>query len=528
MLILNNISYYHKDKTPLFENLQLALPTGAKAALIANNGMGKSTLLKLIAGEIVPTAGNIAVEQLPYYIPQVLDKLEEQTVAAALKIDKKLEALYQILDGEVTEENLQLLDDDWSLEERVLTAFARWNIADIQLNQQMSSLSGGQKSKVYLAGIHIYQAKFILMDEPNNHLDLAGRQLLYDFIQQTNATLLIVSHDRTLLNLLDCMYELHPAGIRTYGGNYEFFAAQKQLEQQALGDHIQAQEKELRKARERERDVLERQQRLDSRGAKKQIKAGVSRIMMNTLRNQAEQSSAKLKHVQQNKIGDLSEKLTDLRMQRPDVDKIKFGFESTGLHQGKVLFELQAVNHSYGLKPTFAQNLDLKIFSGERMAITGNNGSGKTSLINILLGKLLPNQGQLFKADLQSIYIDQDYSLLNPNLSVFEQAEAFNDGSLQEHDVKIRLDRFLFNKDAWHKRCADLSGGERMRLALCCLTIVPQAPDLIVLDEPTNNLDIQNIQMLSNAIQQYKGTLIVVSHDQQFLSEIGLQRTIAL
>lgn len=528
MLIIDNLSYFHKDKTPLFEQLNLALATGAKAALIAHNGMGKSTLLKLIAGLLTPTAGQIHCKTKPYYIPQVMDELGDKTVAQALHIDAKLQALHQILAGDVNEDNYSLLDDDWSLEERCLAAFARWDIADIHLDQLMGSLSGGQKTKVHLAGMHIHQAKFVLMDEPNNHLDIAGRKLLYDYIQQSSATLLIVSHDRTLLNLLDCMYELQPTGIRSYGGNYDFFAAQKQLEQHALVDHIQAREKELRKAKEKDREVMERQQRLDSRGAKKQIKAGVSRIMMNTLRNQAEQSSAKLKNVQQNKIGDISDQLTELRMQRPDVDKMKFGFENTALHQGKVLFELQAVNHNYGPKNTFAKHLNIKIFSGERIAITGNNGAGKTSLIHILLGKLSPNQGTISSAALQAVYIDQDYSLLNPLLTVYEQAEAFNDGALQEHDVKIRLDRFLFNKETWNKKCAALSGGERMRLALCCLTIVQQAPDLIVLDEPTNNLDMQNIEILTSAIQQYKGTLIVVSHDQHFLREIDLQRSITL
>jgi len=528
MLIIDQLSYIHSDKETLFHNLQFSLSTGKKAAIIGNNGAGKSTLLKLIAGQQNPNAGRINVAEKPYYLPQLFDAFHDMTVAQALGIAQKLSAFHAILEGDATDENLLLLDDDWTLEERCAEAFARWEIQHIQLDQAMATLSGGQKSKVFLAGITIHQAKFVLMDEPSNHLDTAGRQLLYDFIQHSPLTLLVVSHDRTLLNLLDTMYELSKVGIKTYGGNYDFYAEQKGIAEGALHDHIHAQEKELRKAREKERQVNERQQKLDNRGSKKQLKAGVSRIMMNTLRNQAEQSSAKNKQVHQDKIGTISKELTELRGQRPEIDKMKFDFATTTLHQGKVLFSLQAVNYSYGSESLWSENHSLQINSGERIALAGGNGSGKTTLIQLLLGQLSPSTGVITKAAIQSVYIDQDYSLLENQLSVYEQAEYFNNGSLAEHDIKIRLDRFLFSKETWTKRCDALSGGERMRLALCCLTISSQAPDLIVLDEPTNNLDLQNIGILTSALQQYQGTLLVVSHDATFLAEIGINRWIKL
>lgn len=528
MLIIDQLNYIHSDKETLFHSLQFSLSTGNKAAIIGNNGAGKSTLLQLIAGLRTPNAGRIHVEEKPYYIPQLFDSFTGMTVAQALGIDQKLAAFYAILEGEATTENLHTLDDDWTLEERCTEAFTRWGIQAIALNQPLDTLSGGQKSKVFLAGITIRQAKFVLMDEPSNHLDLAGRQLLYDFIQQSHLTLLLVSHDRILLNLLDTMYELHKTGIKTYGGNYDFYAEQKGLAEGALQDHIQAQEKELRKAREKERQVKARQQKLDNRGSKKQQKAGVAHIMMNTLRNQAEQSSAKSKQVHQDKVGNISKELTELRSQRPDIDKMKFDFATSTLHQGKVLFTLQAINYSYGAQKLWTENLNLQITSGERIALTGSNGSGKTTLIRLLLGQLEATTGTIHAAGAQSVYIDQDYSLLQDQLSVYEQAEYFNDGALAEHDIKIRLDRFLFSKETWNKRCHALSGGERMRLALCCLTISSQAPDLIILDEPTNNLDIQNIDILTAALQQYQGTLLVVSHDTTFLTAIGINRSIAL
>ncbi len=174
------------------------------------------------------------------------------------------------------------------------------------------------------------------------------------------------------------------------------------------------------------------------------------------------------------------------------------------------------------------QNLDFQFTSGERIALKGNNGSGKTTLVKLTLGKIKPACGTIYRAENKAVYIDQEYSLIDNQLKVYDQAVAFNTGMLLEHEIKIRLTRFLFSKEVWDKPCVALSGGEKMRLALCCLTIASQSPDLIILDEPTNNLDIQNIEILSHAISEYRGTLIVVSHDEVFLEEVGIERAIEL
>jgi ATPase subunit of ABC transporter with duplicated ATPase domains len=160
--------------------------------------------------------------------------------------------------------------------------------------------------------------------------------------------------------------------------------------------------------------------------------------------------------------------------------------------------------------------------------LKGLNGSGKTTLVKIILGKLESQTGTVYRSDNKVIYIDQDYSLIDNHLSVYEQAQQFNVSALQEHELKIRLNRFLFTKDDWDKSCSALSGGEKMRLILCCLTIRNQSPDIIILDEPTNNLDIQNIEILTAAINEYQGTLIVVSHDETFLEQIKIEHTMQL
>ncbi|RQO31483.1 ABC transporter ATP-binding protein [Taibaiella sp. KBW10] len=528
MLILQQIAYIHPNKEVLFDNINLTINKNQKIALIGNNGAGKSTLLKIMAGTLIPASGVCTSHARAYYIPQIFGQFNEYTLAQALQIEDKLKALAEILSGVVNETNLTILNDDWSIEERCREALSCWQLDHLDLGQKMSGLSGGQKTKVFLAGITIHQPEIILMDEPSNHLDRQSRQILYDFIQNTSGTLVIVSHDRTLLNLLDSVYELSKRGITVYGGNYDFYAAQKLLESTALDMDIKSKEKALRKAKETERETLERQQKLDARGRKKQEKAGVATIMLKTMKNSAEQSTARSKDIHAEKVGNIARELNQLRKELPDADKMKFGFDPADLHKGKILIHAQDINFSYGQKPLWNSPLNVLITSGDRIALKGQNGSGKTTLIKILLGTLEPQKGSIQRATVKAVYIDQDYSLIEASHSVYEQAQAFNHSGLQEHELKIRLNRFLFSKDYWDKPCSVLSGGEKMRLILCCLTIANKAPDIIILDEPTNNLDIQNIDILTTAINDYQGTLLVISHDEYFLSQIGVRQAIEL
>lgn len=528
MLTLQNISYTHQNKDLLFSDINLTVNNHEKTALIGNNGVGKSTLLKIIAGELQPTYGQIIVETEPYYVPQIFGQFNHLNIAQALLIEDKLNALKEILNGNTSEENFNLLNDDWTIEDRCKEALNYWQLDDLDLSQKMETLSGGQKTKVFLAGISIHQPELVLLDEPSNHLDVSGRQLLYDFIQATKGSLIVVSHDRKLLNLLDTVCELRKQGIKVYGGNYDFYKEQKQIENNALNQDIQSKEKALRKAKEKERETIERQQKLDTRAQKGLGKAGLPKIVSNTWKNSAERSTAKIASVHSEKIGGISQDLQELRSALPDIDKMKFGFGNSALHKGKILFTAKDINFAYNTQPLWKDNLNFQITSGERIALKGQNGSGKTTLIKLILGDIEPQTGTIYRADNRAVYIDQDYSLLDNKLKVYEQAQQFNGSSLQEHEIKIRLNRFLFTKDDWDKSCSALSGGERMRLLLCCLTINSKSPDIIIFDEPTNNLDIQNVEILTAAINEYQETLIVVSHDETFLEQINIERTIEL
>lgn len=528
MLTLQNISYTHPNKDLLFSSLNLTVNRYQKIALAGNNGSGKSTLLNIITGALQPSSGHISADAKPYYIPQVFGQYNHLAVGQALRIDKKLTALKEILNGNATEENFTLLEDDWSVEERCTEALIHWGLKGLSLDQPMSSLSGGQKTKVFLAGIIIHQPELILMDEPSNHMDAAGKQLLYDFIQQSKGTLVVVSHDRKLLNLLTTICELSKNGVKSYGGNYDFYLEQKQAEQNSLSRNIHSKERELKAAREKERETLEKQQKLDARGKGKQDKAGVARIMMNTMRNKAENSTSKMKGIHEERIGDINRDLQELRATRPDIDKMKMGFDDSALHKGKLLFSAEGLNFGYAEKWLWKEALNFEIISGERILLKGNNGSGKTTLIKIITGVIQSSVGKVGSAIDKAVYIDQDYSLIDNELTVYEVAQQFNVSGLEEHDVKMRLNRFLFGRETWDKNCSVLSGGERMRLMLCCLTIDSSPPDIIILDEPTNNLDIQNIEILTAAINDYKGALVIVSHDEVFVEKLGIDKIIEL
>lgn len=528
MLFLHNISFGFPAGNLLFNSINLTIQSHTKSALVGSNGMGKSTLLKIIASEIEPLEGNVNIQGDLFYVPQMFGNFNHLTVSECLKIDKKLDALQKITNGEVDEMYFEILNDDWGIEERCQIALQHWKLEYLDLNQTLESLSGGQKTKVFLAGIQINQPEIILLDEPTNHLDLEGRNLLYDFIEKTSSTVLIVSHDRTLLNLVDTIFELSNQGVLAYGGNYDFYAEQKEIENEALQNDIHSKERALKKAKEKERETLERKQKLDARGKRKQEKSGVARIMMNTLRNNAEKNSSKLKSVHAEIINDISGDLRDLRSSVRNADQMKVNFNDSNLHSGKILISAEEINFKYDEKNLWKENLNLEIRSGDRISIKGSNGSGKTTLINLLLGDLQPSIGTISRSDFQTIYIDQEYSLIDRNATVYDFAEQFNDNAMPESEVKTLLSRFLFGKETWDKKCDFLSGGERLRLLLCGLSISNKAPDMIILDEPTNNLDLQNVGILTNSIKDYHGTLVVISHDEVFLEEIGVDKEIVL
>ena len=525
---VQQLSYIHADKEPLFQNINLTVNKGEQLSLVGNNGSGKSTLLRIIEGGLKPVSGEVVCSSNPYYVPQHFGQYDQLTVMQALQVEPKIKALHAIIAGDASDENFTILDDDWNIEERSLAALSFWGLEHIQPDQPMRLLSGGEKTKVFLSGLQIHSPEIILMDEPTNHLDTGSRNKLYSFIESSRATMLIVSHDRTLLNLLPYTCELDRSKITLYGGNYEFYKEQKEQALIALQNQLNEKEKELRLAKKTAREALERKNKSSVRGEKAAVRKGIPRIMMGAMKQHAEQSTVKLKDVHDEKMSSISSTITDIQTALPDMRQMQTDFNSPNLHTGKILVTIKGMNFGYGPDRLWPEPLDLQIKSGDRIQFSGNNGTGKTTLLKLILGELEPTDGSIDRADFKYVYIDQEYSIVKPHLTVFEQLEQFNLFAKPEHELKMILSRFLFPVGTWDKTCSKLSGGEKMRLAICCLMVSNSTPDIFILDEPTNNLDIQSVNIITAAIRDYQGTVLLVSHDLYFVKEIKINRFVEL
>lgn len=539
---IQQISYIHPDKEVLFSDLNFAISKGQKLGLVGNNGCGKSTLLQIIAGQLSPSSGVIVRPDDLYYIPQHFGQYDSLTIAQALQIERKQQALHAILTGDVSNENFTILNDDWNIEERSIAALDLWGLGQFTLSYPMNLLSGGEKTRVFLAGMDIHHPSVILMDEPTNHLDSSGRQRLYDWVEKYRSTLLVVSHDRTLLNLLPEICELEKHQINYYGGNYEFYKEQKTLMQEALQQRIEEKEKALGIARKVARETAERRDKQNVRGEKSNIRKGVPRIVLNALQGKSEKSTSKLTGVHQEKAEKLTNERNQLRGSLSPTAALKTDFNSSSLHTGKILVTAKEINFSYhsnSINNDIQENsiskqqlwqapVSFQLKSGDRLRIEGANGSGKTTLLKLITGQLQPQEGTLTRTDFSYVYLNQEYSIIDDRNSILEQAYAFNSRNLPEHEIKIILNRYLFPASEWDKSCRKLSGGEKMRLAFCCLMISNNTPDMFILDEPTNNLDIQSIEIITATIKNYAGTVIAISHDNYFIQEIGVEQCILL
>lgn len=541
--IIKDLSYIHTDKEILFSHIHLSINSGDKIALTGNNGCGKSTLMRILAGDLSPSSGTVLRPEHLYYVPQHFGQYDRQTIAQALGISHKLSALHAILSGDAAEAHFNTLNDDWTVEERAQAALDSWGLGGIPLSRPMEGLSGGEKTRIFLAGMELHNPTAILLDEPTNHLDADGRERLHNLLRRTSATVLVISHDRTLLNLLPAICELSSQGLTYYSGNYDFYKEQKTLQQNALTQQLEEKQKALRLARKVAREVKERKAKQNVRGEKASIKKGIPRILMGGLKNNAENSSSRLISIHAEKAEKLQTEMAGIKSSLSQTDKLKTDFNASHLHTGKILVTARDINFHYPnhtaspaetphtettAKSLWASPLTFQLRSGDRLSLKGKNGSGKTTLLKLIMGELHPTDGVMERAGFTSVYLDQEYSLVRNERSVLQQAEAFNHRHLPEHEVKTILNRYLFPRDVWNKPCSKLSGGEKMRLSFCCLMIADNTPDMFILDEPTNNLDIESIEIITATIRNYAGTVIAISHDREFLKDTGIEREILL
>lgn len=522
-ILIQNISYQFPDGEILFTDISTSIQSGCKIALIGDNGSGKSTLLHLMSDTCLLQVGSIVLSESPYLVPQNMDAYLDQSIGDILSVSKKVEALHRILAGEGDLSLYEILDDDWLVEEQAYAELDYWGLsADLQT--KLSDLSGGERVKVFLIGLTLNHPPIVLMDEPTNHLDKRSKLKLLNWLESTTATVVFVSHDRELLNAIDHTYELSSLGLKYYAGNYESYKEQKEVELNAIYSSLRNKENEQKQAVLKQQKLTEQRLKSETRGKKLSAKKGIGKMAMDTRQDRAEKTSSKFQSTHQNIIGGLGDDIRELKSEIAQSTTLKLQLDSSGLPMNKLLIEAKAINYSFkNDKEIWSSPLDFRLWSGERILLSGENGSGKTTLLKLLMGILPISQGELKITPMKWLYLDQDYSMLDRRKTVYEQAQFFN-SKMPQHEVKCMLHRAQLNDSFWDRKCESLSGGEKMKLCLCSLLISSTAPDLLILDEPTNNIDIHSIEILSESLSTYQGALIIVSHDNAFIDSIGISR----
>lgn len=529
-IVITNLSYQHPNKTMLFSNLNLSISQGERVNIIGHNGTGKSTLLRILANELTPSEGSVTIKGDLFYFKQNKRFKATETVIDALGKASKLKALKAILNGTIDEGYYEILNDDWDIEQRIQDALNYWGVSGISLDTKMGELSGGQQTKVYFASLMLRQAEVLLLDEPTNHLDSSTKELFYNFIADYKGTIVLVSHDRSLLNRQSITYELSSLGIKRYGGNYDFYKQEKQVYLNSLRQKLDNSTKELKIAKKEQAHRTNQLAKEKAQNKKGEKSAGLPKIMINAFKNKAENSTAKLQGIHEQRRTALVCDISDVR-EKIEKDKVfDIRFPDSQLHKGKVLWKVEGVNYRYPNQDRDLWNNDLwfTIESGERILLSGKNGSGKTTLFKLFLNRLASTKGQLTSAQSNVVYLDQFYSLLDDNMTVSEQLVHFNFQKMATEVIHNLLFQYGIDVAQWNNKISTLSGGEKLKLALCCLNIGHVYIDILLLDEPTNNLDIQSIESLTNALNSFKGTMVVISHDKTFINEIGLTREIAM
>lgn len=522
-IIIQNLNYHTANNHEIFHNLTTTFGC-CKIGMVGRNGVGKTTLLKLISGVLVSDTGGVNVVGTIAICPQDFTSFLTATVAAALAVKEKLQALENITCGSSSEHDFAILNDDWLIKERLQRQLKVLGLEHIDLTRPLNSLSGGEITRLFLAKAFFTDADFILLDEPTNNLDLPSKQLLYEAIKNWTKGLLVISHDRELLELMDQIVELASHGIKIYGGNYSFYCEQKNIMQEAGARAVDDAEKLLQKNQRSVQIARERSEQRQAHGRKMRTRNDQPKSMMDYAKNRSERAQNTLKIREIRLLSNAEEGLKIAKENIEESLEIKIALLATQVPAGKIMLELMEVNFSYGARPLL-QNFSLTMIGPERIAFVGPNGAGKTTLVKIILGEIIPQSGKVKLGTTRVRYLDQQVGILHATESILENFKRFNP-TLPETIARTQLARFLFRTDDALKKIAQLSGGEKLRAALACVLLAAEPPQLLILDEPTNHLDLASIISLESALRCYEGALIVISHDQKFIENIGIQKVV--
>jgi ATPase subunit of ABC transporter with duplicated ATPase domains len=520
-LTCTSLSFAWPDGTPVFEDLQIAFGPG-RTGLVGVNGAGKSTLLKLIAGELTPTDGTVRVAGEVGYLPQNV------TLDTALRVDEALgiaatrAALHAIEAGDVAEEHFAAVGDDWDVEERALATLGQLGLGHVDLDRTIGEISGGESVLLRLAALLLRRPDVLLLDEPTNNLDLFARRRLYDAVSAWSGVMIVVSHDRELLDLVDQIADLRAGEVTWYGGNYSVYEEALGTEQEAAERMVRVAEADLKKQK---RELVDAQVKLARRkryGQKMFEQKREPKIVMGARKRAAQESAGKHRIMHEEKLAEAKERLDEAVEAVRDDDEIRVDLPYTAVPPGRTVLTALDLRLRYGARVD--GGLDLR--GPERIALVGRNGAGKTTLLRTIAGELEPVGGEV-RAHVPLRFLPQRLDVLDDGLTVAENVARYAPGATNNR-VRARLARFLFRGARADQPAATLSGGERFRAALAALMLAEPAPQLLMLDEPTNNLDMASVRQLTTALESYEGALIVASHDLPFLESLGITRWLLL
>ncbi|MFB7405881.1 ABC-F family ATP-binding cassette domain-containing protein [Streptomyces sp. NPDC056202] len=516
-----SLSFSWPDGTEVVDDFRLTVGPG-RTGLVGLNGSGKSTLLKLIAGELTPASGTVRVTGELGHLPQNLVLDTSRRVDEILGIDAKRAALHAIEAGDPAEEHFTVLADDWDVEERARATLDQLGLGAVGLDRTVGEVSGGESVLLRLAALLLARPDVLLLDEPTNNLDLHARARLYEAVENWSGVLVVVSHDRELLERVDQIADLRDGAVTWYGGAYSDYEAALAAEQDAAERMVRVAEADVQRQK---RELADSQMKLARRkryGQKSFENKVVPKIVANNRRSEAQVSAGKHKALHTERLSEARERLDAAVEAVRDDDEIRVELPRTSVPPGREVLFLRNLELRYGAR--VAGEFELR--GPERIALVGRNGAGKTTLLRTIAGELEPVAGET-EPRVPLRFLPQRLDVLDDGLSVVENVARFAPAATG-NTIRARLARFLFRGARADQPVGTLSGGERFRATLAALLLAEPAPQLLMLDEPTNNLDMASVRKLTAALDAYEGALIVASHDVAFLESLGITRWLLL
>jgi len=522
-ITLDGLSYATPEGRSLFENLTLTF--GAeRTGLVGRNGVGKSTLARLILGELTPGAGSVSVRGRLGVLRQALIPPAGATVADLMGVADGLARLHRVEAGQGSEDDFA--EADWALEARLAAALADVDLAGLDPQRAASSLSGGQVTRASLAGLVASEPDLLILDEPTNNLDAAARNLVAEVLGRWKGGAIVISHDRALLRKMDRIVELSGLGAQVFGGDYDLYAERKAEAEAAAARSLADAEKQAARVAREVQVAAERKARKDAAGKRSRAKGDAPKIMLDFMAERAEASGGRERRLAERLSADAAEAVASAEAKVERVRRLAFDLPPSGLAAGKTVLVFEDVGFAYPGGPPLLQRQSLRLTGPERVAVSGPNGSGKTTLIRLAAGELEPSAGRIVRG-VKAAFLDQQTALLGDDATLVAAFRRLNP-TASENTARAALARFLFRNTTAEKPVAALSGGERLRAALACVLLGDTPPQLLILDEPTNHLDLDSITAVEAALSGYDGALLVVSHDRDFLGAIGIEREVGL